>query len=348
MSKALEDDLQKNKSFGIRNLQSNIRGGSSYSTSAHVSFMSPPVQNSHTSTSSTLSYLSLDALQSSRCKTYKEEDPTSSSISRSTPSLSSRSAEIPSYSSRMKELITSSVLYPSSRRSTTSVQDKTKNIGMEDIFRENKSAKESSLVNDDVMKLWEETEAENRRLLEETRVVRSELKNTKHQIDAMSWKASSISAVSDVEKREKKVVLEKLDQMEKELKLLSQSETMTDQTLSTLKSDNARLRDENKSLIRVISKLSSTSGNTSQANTYVCKHGRVHSYDRYMNSQSNRHSYNGSTAYGSRTTFNNMVPYRTFNNLGFTHSKQAYVNNQQGYYNMQPAYNYSVNNYNGY
>jgi len=59
---------------------------------------------------------------------------------------------------------------------------------MEDIFRENKSAKESSLVNDDVMKLWEETEAENRRLLEETRVVRSELKNTKHQIDAMSWK----------------------------------------------------------------------------------------------------------------------------------------------------------------
>ena len=132
MSKALEDDLQENKSSGIKNLQSNvflnftllvsyfyyiqIRTGSSYSSSAHVSFMSPPVQNSHTSTSSTLSYLSLDALQSSCCKTYKEQDPTSSGISRSTPSLSSRSAEIPSYGSRMKELITSSVLYPSSRR----------------------------------------------------------------------------------------------------------------------------------------------------------------------------------------------------------------------------------------
>merc|ERR1712106_1173577 len=53
--------------------------------------------------------------------------------------------------------------------------------------------KKLSLVNDDVMKLWEETEAENRRLLSEMSRVRSELQETRYQMDAVSWKLSSKS-----------------------------------------------------------------------------------------------------------------------------------------------------------
>ena len=63
--------------------------------------------------------------------------------------------------------------------------------------------------------------------------VRSELQETRYQMDAVSWKveadfqdicnlnlqASSINAVSDIEKREKKGVMRKLSEMEKELKV---------------------------------------------------------------------------------------------------------------------------------
>ena len=65
--------------------------------------------------------------------------------------------------------------------------------------------------------------------------MRAELQETRYQMDAVSWKvcrmgwglicfmtfsqASSINAVSDIEKREKKGVMKKLTEMEKELKV---------------------------------------------------------------------------------------------------------------------------------
>ena len=48
------------------------------------------------------------------------------------------------------------------------------------------------MVNDDVLKLWEETEADNRRLLSEMTRVRSEIKETKYQMEKISSKVTVI------------------------------------------------------------------------------------------------------------------------------------------------------------
>ena len=44
------------------------------------------------------------------------------------------------------------------------------------------------MVNDDVLKLWEETEADNRRLVSEMGKIRSQIKETKYQIEKISSK----------------------------------------------------------------------------------------------------------------------------------------------------------------
>jgi len=96
----------------------------------------------------------------------------------------------------------------------------------------------------DYKKLWEESQVENARLRHEMNNIKEDLSSTRHQLDA-AIQASTKNAVSDAEKREKKMLEKKLAEMEEELK-----------TLEQLKSDNQRLRDENGALIRVISKLS--------------------------------------------------------------------------------------------
>jgi len=96
----------------------------------------------------------------------------------------------------------------------------------------------------DYKKLWEESQTENARLRHDMNTIKEDLSSTRHQLDA-AIQASTKNAVSDAEKREKKLLEKKLAEMEEELK-----------TLEQLKSDNQRLRDENGALIRVISKLS--------------------------------------------------------------------------------------------
>jgi len=96
----------------------------------------------------------------------------------------------------------------------------------------------------DYKKLWEESESENTRLRKELMTIKHDLEGAKHQLES-AVQASTKNAISDSEKREKKVLERKLAEMEEELK-----------TLDQLKSDNQRLRDENGALIRVISKLS--------------------------------------------------------------------------------------------
>jgi len=61
--------------------------------------------------------------------------------------------------------------------------------------------------------------------------------------------------LSDVEKREKIIVVKKLEEMEEELKLLAYSENLTDQTLEQLRADNLKLTEENQALLRVMSKM---------------------------------------------------------------------------------------------
>lgn len=113
--------------------------------------------------------------------------------------------------------------------------------------------KKLAMVNDDLLKMWEESQAENTRLRMEMSQVKSDLESTKYQLQQTSKAVSTRSALSDTEKREKKIVEKKLMEMEEELKLLALSENLTDQTLSQLKSDNQRLRDENQALVAVIS-----------------------------------------------------------------------------------------------
>jgi len=96
----------------------------------------------------------------------------------------------------------------------------------------------------DYKKLWEESETENTKLRKELMTIKQDLESAKHQLES-AVQASTKNAVSDAEKREKKVLEKKLAEMEEELK-----------TLDQLKADNQRLRDENGALIRVISKLS--------------------------------------------------------------------------------------------
>ena len=174
--------------------------------------------------------------------------------------------------------------------------------------------------------MWEESQAENTKLRLELSGVRSDLETARHQLEGAEKRVTNIftlsrnifisepntfahynlmrhnsssqvmknNAVTDQEKREKKIVVKKLAEMEEELKvrvcinvtkfgtqyywkyfqLLALSENLTDQvrsllfptdlfadiltfqTLDQLKSDNCRLRDENTALLRVIAKMS--------------------------------------------------------------------------------------------
>ena len=88
-----------------------------------------------------------------------------------------------------------------------------------------------------ILQLWEETEADNRRLMQEMTRVRGELRETKYVMEAARSKvshkqpgtqaqgahtllqASSLNVLSDIEKREKKEVNDKLNEMEGELKV---------------------------------------------------------------------------------------------------------------------------------
>merc|ERR1719216_398884 len=101
--------------------------------------------------------------------------------------------------------------------------------------------------------MWEESQAENTKLRLELSGVRSDLETAKHQLDGAEKRVMKNNAVTDQEKREKKIVVKKLAEMEEELKLLALSENLTDQTMDQLKSDNQRLRDENQALVAVIS-----------------------------------------------------------------------------------------------
>jgi len=97
------------------------------------------------------------------------------------------------------------------------------------------------LVNDELVKMWEQTQAENTRLRLELSQVKNENETLRHQLGSAAKQVSQINAMTDAEKREKQIVVKKLAEMEEELK-----------TLDQLKSDNARLREENEALMRAM------------------------------------------------------------------------------------------------
>jgi len=108
------------------------------------------------------------------------------------------------------------------------------------------------VVNEELVKMWEQTQAENTHLRLELSQVKNENETLRHQLGSAAKQVSQINAMTDAEKREKQIVVKKLAEMEEELKLLALSENLTDQTLDQLKSDNARLREENEALMRAM------------------------------------------------------------------------------------------------
>jgi len=102
----------------------------------------------------------------------------------------------------------------------------------------------------DYKKLWEESETENTRLRKELMTIKQDLESSKHQLES-AVQASTKNAISDTEKREKKVLEKKLAEMEEELKQLQR-----------YKSENEKLKSENRALTRVVSKLTAAATKT--------------------------------------------------------------------------------------
>ena len=126
------------------------------------------------------------------------------------------------------------------------------------------------------------------------------------------------------------------------------------QALTQLKSDNYRLREENQSLIRVISRLSGVPYNPPNS-TYVCRHGRVHSYNRQP-SYGGGSSYNLSANNQLSSFANNFSDPNTFGNQNFGTNVNSFNNSQsfnnmtqfsnnQGFYNNQPFQSIATDNH---
>lgn len=109
-------------------------------------------------------------------------------------------------------------------------------------------------VVDEILKLWETSQAENNRLKLEMNTLRLELESTKRQLDN-AFQATN-NSVSDTEKEEKQAMEKKLDEMEEKIKGLSVLDHVSDESVAQLQADNSRLREENAGLIRVMTKLS--------------------------------------------------------------------------------------------
>lgn len=107
----------------------------------------------------------------------------------------------------------------------------------------------------DYKKLWEDSKMHNMQLQKELGEVKSDLESVRCQLETMAIRAVNQKSVSDAEKREKLIVIKKLEGLEKELKLLAYSESLTDQTLDQLRVENNRLREENLALLRVMDKI---------------------------------------------------------------------------------------------
>jgi len=106
-------------------------------------------------------------------------------------------------------------------------------------------------VLDEILKMWEASQAENGRLKMEMSSLRLELEATKQQLETAFQATNS---VSDSEKEEKQAMEKKMEEMEEKIKGLSV--TQPDENVAKLQADNERLREENTGLIRVMTKLS--------------------------------------------------------------------------------------------
>lgn len=247
------------------------------SGSAHVSFLSPAVESvmqlpSYSSSNMTSS---LPTFPSSLSPMYPSPSPNTSMLNQShiaqpylspsrNSSSSSQNFNLPKTGGQNDETFKLLQKHYMDAIHTLTPQQKLNDLSsktelmadksVNDQSNDSESKKPTQLI-DDILKLWEESQAENSRLRLEMNSLRMELESTKHQLEN-AFQTSTNNSVSDNQKEEKIAMEKKLSEMEDKIKLLTMTDTVTDQTLSQLKSDNSRLREENAGLIRVMSKLS--------------------------------------------------------------------------------------------
>ncbi|XP_067613482.1 protein phosphatase 1 regulatory subunit 12A isoform X5 [Eurosta solidaginis] len=116
---------------------------------------------------------------------------------------------------------------------------------------ENKSRDNGEPI--DYKALWEAVKLENEKLKHQLKKKDEEVVQTKATLERIT-NATSKNSISELEKRERRAMERKLSEMEEELKLLQK-----------LKTENDRLRAENRALTRVVSKLT-TSAQSQLAN----------------------------------------------------------------------------------
>ncbi|XP_055954452.1 protein phosphatase 1 regulatory subunit 12A isoform X11 [Patella vulgata] len=108
----------------------------------------------------------------------------------------------------------------------------------------NEYSRSTTSLDSDYKKLYEEEKSSNEKLRKELEQCKQELRDAKKELDRVMRKNNDRTEVTN-DKREKRALERKLSEMEEELK-----------KMEVLKNDNARLKEENGALIRVISKLS--------------------------------------------------------------------------------------------
>jgi len=96
-------------------------------------------------------------------------------------------------------------------------------------------------------KLWEDCQAENRKLSQDIDTVRAQLGMVKHQLEVAA-QASALNSVSDTEKSEKRNMEKKLIEIRNELKLFTLSGNVTSQQLERLGQEIEDLKYENLTL----------------------------------------------------------------------------------------------------
>ncbi|XP_037908819.1 protein phosphatase 1 regulatory subunit 12C isoform X9 [Hermetia illucens] len=104
----------------------------------------------------------------------------------------------------------------------------------------------------DYKALWEAVKLENEQLKQELKKKDEELSTAKAAVDRFA-NATTKNSLSELEKRERRAMERKLSEMEEELKLLQKYKT-----------ENERLRAENRALTRVVSKLTNSAQNQQQ------------------------------------------------------------------------------------
>jgi len=120
---------------------------------------------------------------------------------------------------------------------------------------EDSEAKKPTELIDGILKLWEESQSENRRLRLENNALKLELQTTKTQLE-LAVQASAQNSESDNQKEEKLVMEKKIMDLEDQLRQNNMSSLKSDQAITQLKDETSRLREENAGLIKAISKLS--------------------------------------------------------------------------------------------